>query len=123
MTTIYNDQDFLAVYKQRKTIKNIFIGVTAAVLAVCVTMLAYYMSLPYGDANQAIPKTVVYILTTAYILFLFPYMGIKYRRVNKYYKALSSFSQGLKLVERNYFYGFEEHSLQKDNIDVTYCIF
>ena len=34
-----------------------------------------------------------------------------------------NFSSGLKNVEKNYFYCFEEHNLQKDNIDVTYVVF
>jgi hypothetical protein len=50
-------------------------------------------------------------------------MGIKYSRVNRYFKALKGFSSGRKNIEKNYFYSFEKHNLQKDNIDVTYAVF
>lgn len=123
MTTIYSDKDFLAVYKQRKKVLTVFFAVTAVYAAICLALWIYYMSLPYKSPLGALPKTLVFCITPIYIVFLFPFMGIKYRRVSKYYKALLSFSTGLKTAERNYFYGFEEHSMQKDNIDVVYCIF
>ena len=72
---------------------------------------------------QILPKMMVYVISVIYIVVLFPLMGIKYSRVRRYYKALSNFSIGMKNVEKNYFYCFEEHNLQKDNIDVNYCIF
>ena len=62
-------------------------------------------------------------MSPVYVIVLYPLMGIKYSRVNRYYKALLNFSCGRKNVEKNYFYSFEKHNLQKDNIDVTYAVF
>jgi hypothetical protein len=50
-------------------------------------------------------------------------MGIKYSRVNRYFKLLTSFSEGIKQEKKNYFYAFRKHNLQKDNVDVTFCLF
>lgn len=50
-------------------------------------------------------------------------MAIKFSRINRYYKLLRGFSDGLKNEEKNYFYCFEEKSLQKDNVDVIGCVF
>ena len=123
MIKVYNDQDLLAVYKQRKKMLGIFGGITAAYAAFCISWWLYFMSLPYNDSRQNLPQALVFIVTAVYLASLFPLMGIKYSRINRYYKALNNFSLGLKNAEKNYFYMFEEHSLQKDNIDVTYCVF
>ena len=62
-------------------------------------------------------------MSVLYVAFLYVFMGIKYSRVRKYFKMLSYVSTGLKHEETNYFYCFDEKSLQKDNIDVMACVF
>ncbi len=123
MTAVYNDEDLLAVYRQRKKILGVFWIVTLVYAVFCIAWWIYHMSLPYADNRALLPKIMVYGITVVYVAFLFPFMGISFSRVNRYYKALNHFSKGLKAEEKNYFYCFEEHSLQKDNIDVTYCVF
>ena len=59
MTSVYCDADFLAVYKQRKKIIGVFLGITFAYLAFCVAWLIYFISLPYDDPMQALPKACV----------------------------------------------------------------
>ena len=92
-------------------------------LAFCIAWLVYYISLPYKDPMQALPQAMVYMVSAVYVVFLFPFMGIKYSRVNRYYKVLLGFSDGRKNEEKNYFYCFEEKALQKDNVDVMGCVF
>ncbi|MBR2646172.1 MAG: hypothetical protein IKD47_01245 [Clostridia bacterium] len=123
MTSVYNDADLLSVYKQRKKTLGVFWAVTLVYAAFCIAWLIYHISLPYGSSMDILPKIMVYVVTALYVIFIFPFMGIRFSRVNRYYKALVNFSEGLKSEEKNYFYCFEKHSLQKDNIDVTYCVF
>ncbi len=123
MVSVYNDGDYLSAYKQKQKIWWVFIGVTCAYLAFCIAWLVYYISLPYKDSMQALPKWSVYIATGLYVIFIFPFMAIKFSRVRRYFKMLSYVSLGLKNEEKNYFYCFEEKALQKDNIDVVACVF
>ncbi len=123
MTTVYEDKDLLDVYNQRQKILGVFFAVTFVYLAFCIAWLVYHTTLPYAHPNADLPVTMASIATVLYVCFLFPFMGIKYSRVNRYFKVLKGFTDGIKNVERNYFYTFEEHSMQKDNIDVTYCVF
>ncbi|MGN1051968.1 MAG: hypothetical protein ACI4SH_01100, partial [Candidatus Scatosoma sp.] len=92
-------------------------------LALAVSSLVYYISLPYKDEMQKWPKTVMFIATALLVVFLFLYMGIKYHRVKKYYKMMYYLSEGLKNVEENYFVGFELNDLQKDSVDAISCVF
>ena len=123
MISVYSDADYLAVYKQKQKIFGVFMAITLAYLAVCVAMLVYHISLPYNDARDALPKAVTFVLSVVYVVIIFPFMAIKYSRVRRYFKMLGYVSEGLKMEEKNYFYIFREKSLQKDNIDVTGCVF
>jgi hypothetical protein len=121
--TVYNDNDFLAVIAQRKRILGVFFAVTAVYAAFCIGWLIYYVGLPYADVRQALPKWLVGIASVLYVLFLFPYMGIKYHRVNSYYKMLYIFSEGIKGEETCYFAYFAEKEVQKESVDLVSCIF
>ncbi len=123
MISVYNDADYLAAYKQKQKIWWTFIGVTIAYFAFCVAWLVYYTSLPYADPKQELPKWSVYIASAVYVVFVFPFLSIKFGRVRKYFKMLSYLSTGLKNEETNYFYCFDEKDLQKDNVDVVSCVF
>ncbi len=98
-------------------------GVTLFYAAFCLGWLIYYTTLPYKSPDANLPKWSVYIASALYVVFLFPFMGIKYSRVKKYFKMLSYVSTGLKNEETNYFYCFDKPTLQKDNIDVNSCVF
>lgn len=123
MVNVYNDADYLAVYKQKRKIYGVFWGITAVYAAFCIAWLCYYISLPYKDPMQILPKLCVWIASAVYIGFSFPYLAIKGERCKKYFRMLTYASEGLKSEERNYFYTFEEKALQKDNIDVMGCVF
>ena len=123
MISVYNDADYLAVYKQKKKLWAIFCVATATYLAYCIAWLVFHISLPYKDPMQNLAKWMVFFATIFYVVLIFPYLAIKYSRVRRYFKLVSYLSSGLKNEEKNYFYCWEEKSLQKDNIDVIGCIF
>ena len=120
---IYSDADLLAVIKQRHRILNVFFAVTFAFAAFCIGWLIYYWGLPYNDPMQALPQALVYVVTGLYVIFLFPFMGIKYSRVNHYYKLLCTISEGRKNEENCYFAFFAMKDLQKERVDVVSCVF
>ena len=123
MVSVYNDAYFLKTYKQKRRIFWFFMAVTFAYLLFSAACWIYYMGLPYGASKAKPMKWSVYIATVAYILFAFPYLAIKWSRVKRYYRMLTYVSEGMKNEEKNYFYCFDEKSLQKDNIDVMSCVF
>ena len=81
------------------------------------------MGLPYNDPKQTLPKALVFVASGLYIIFAFPYLSIKGSRVRRYFKMLTYLSEGMKREEKNYFFTFQKKSLQKDNIDVSGCVF
>lgn len=123
MTTIYGDGDFNKVIAQKRRIFGVFAGITAFYVVFCIAWLIYYISLPYEDPMQAMPKAFVYVASGLYVIFVFPYMGIKYHRIRRYYKMMYYLSEGLKNAEENYFVGFEDKDQQRDYVDAIACIF
>lgn len=123
MIKVYSDEDFNQAYRQKNTVLYVFLGVFMVYLAGCIACLCYHISLPYAHPNLYIPKWIVYVLTVAFVCFSFPFMGIKFRRVNKYYKMLYYISSGIKNEEKNYFVKFEKCDIQKDNVDAVACVF
>ena len=123
MVSVYTDADYYAAYKQKQRLFWTFIGITAAYLVYCVAWWIYFMGLPYADPMPLVPQIFIYGASILYVVFAFPYLGIKYSRVRRYNKMLFYVSEGLKMEETNYFYTFREQSLQKDNLDTVGCVF
>ena len=122
MVSVYNDADYLSAYKQKRRLFWAFMSVTAVYLAFCVAWWLYFISLPYV-ASKFWPKACVFTATVLYATFAFIFFAIKYSRVRRYCKMLGYVCEGLKMEETNYFYRFREKELQKDNIDVSACVF
>ena len=103
MTKVYNDADFLAICKQKRNVSLVFWTVTLAYLVFCVGWLIYHISLPYASKNATLPKVLVYVATGLYTIFAFPFLGIKYGRIRRYYKMMYYLSEGIKNEEICYF--------------------
>lgn len=123
MINVYNDGDFFASYQEKRKALRLFFIITAVYLALGITILVYLTTLPYGDPNASWPKAIVYIATVLYVVFIYPYMSIKYKRINRYNKVLSYINDGIKSEENNYFYAFRETTQQQDNVDVVIGVF
>ncbi len=123
MVQIYGDAEYLAAYKQKQRLWWIFVAVSAAYLSAGGGFLLWGASLPYGDPLLIAPKICAYALSALYVIFAFIYLGIPYGRARRYYRMLTQFSTCLKMEEKNYFYNFQEKTLQQDNIDVLSCLF
>ena len=81
MTKLYSDADLWNAFRQRRRILGIFFAVTGVYLAGFLALFIYYVMLPYEDPNQTWTIAVTCVLTAIYIIFLFPYMGICFKRL------------------------------------------
>lgn len=122
MTVIFDDNDLLAAFKQKRKIFWFFMLILAIYVAVCLTCLIVYIEMPYKDPMQFVPKWIVYVVSALFIIFCFPYLGIKHLRVRKYYKLISYLSVGLKQVNESKFLRYEEAEL-KDGVDLYVLLF
>lgn len=123
MIKVYSDEDFNAICEQKRKVLFTFFLVTAIYALIGVACLIYRSSLPYADPLLWVPEWIAYVATVLFVVFAFPFMGIKYYRIRKYYKMLYYASEGIKNDEQNYFVCFEKCDLNKDYVDVIACVF
>lgn len=122
MTKLYSDRDLWDARMQRRKLLCGFLGVSFAVLAALVGFVTYYILLPYQDPNRTWVIAVTCVTVGLYLIFLFPYMGISYKRCNAYCKAMKFISVGLKESATLPFEGVEDWTTH-DGIDVNVAVF
>ena len=122
MTKLYSDADLWNAFRQRRRILGIFFAVTGVYLAGFLALFIYYVMLPYEDSNQTWTIAVTCVLTAIYIIFLFPYMGICFKRCNAYCKMLRFITVGLKEYSVAPFAGIEDWTT-RDSVDVNVATF
>ena len=123
MTVIFNDNDLIDSFKQKRLLFRIYMGVLAAFIAICLVCVLYYISLPFEDPLQIVPKLIVCVATCVFVIFSYIFLGIKYHRARKYYKIISYLSVGMKQENNSIFLRYEEPEL-KDGVDyyvLTFC--
>ena len=122
MIRLYKDSDMWDAHRQRKRILLGFYVATALFLAGFIAVFVYYLGLPYNDPNKTWATAVACIIVALYIIFLFPYIGICFKRVHAYYRMLKFISRGLKEYSVAPFDGIEDWTTV-DGVDVNVATF
>lgn len=122
MIKIYQDRDLWEAVMQRRRILAVFFAVTGVFLAALVAFVVYYIMLPYQDPNATWVIAVTCVITALYLMFVFPYMGICFKRSNAYYKMLKFISMGLKEYSVVPFEGIDDWTTH-DGVDVNVALF
>lgn len=123
METIFQDQDLIAAFSQKRRLFWIYIAVAAAFAALLIGCIVWFVSLPYEDDLAYLPQLILCVGACLFIIFSYVYLGIKFQRSRKYYKMISSLSIGIKHVNNSYFLRYDEPEL-KDSVDyyvLTMC--
>ncbi len=121
MTIVYGDEDYLSALKQKRKLFFIYVAVAAFYALICIGLLIYFASQPYQAPVLNAIRWVIAILTIAFVVFSYPYLGIKYKRISAYCAMLRGFNEGLKEKTEGEFFGFFEGK-EKDGVDADLCI-
>ncbi len=122
MIKLYSDEDFYSAIVQRRKIVFVYCLVAAIALAAIGVLLAYYISLPYGDNNTTWVMAVASFIMIFFVFFTFPFMGIKFMRCHKYCKKLKNMSVGLKEQSTHVFDGIDDWTT-REGVDVNVARF
>ena len=122
MTKLYEDKDLWNAYMQRRKLLGIFFAVTLVCLAALIGFIVYYILLPYKDPNITWVKAVSCTLVGLYLVFVFPFMGISYKRCNAYCKTLKFISLGRKETATLEFEDLDDWTT-RDGVDVNVAVF
>ena len=122
MVKLYSDLDLIDAMRQKRRLFAGFMTATFLYLAGLVTILVFYILLPYGDPTGVWYVVGTSVLTGLYIIFCFPYMGISYKRSRAYCKMLKFISIGLKEYSVLPFEGIDDWTT-RDGVDVNVALF
>lgn len=123
MTEYFKNEYYEQARKQRKIVLAIYFGVLAAYIAASGVLLGYYVTLTYQSPKITVVKLIEYPLTAVFVVFSFVYLGIAFRRVNKFYKLCCNVITGLKETSEANFFEYDENLTEKDGVDMKSLVF
>ena len=123
MINYYTEQDFILAKRQRNFNLGIFLAVLFLYLALSAGMLAWYLLLPINSPVVTTIKLIQYPASGAFVIFSFLFMGIKYKRVNKYYKMMRNIKIGLTESDTGNFVECDDTKEIKDGVEFKSLVF
>ena len=123
MVDYYVKEDFEKARVQRKKTLTWYFIALGVVLVASGVLIAWYLTLPYKSPTINTIKLIHYSLLVVFLIFSFIYLGIKYKRVNKYYKLMHYMEIGLKETSTGSFFEYDETPQEKDGVDFKALVF
>lgn len=128
MIEYYNDAELQSAKKQKKKTLIIYFITLGIYLLISVACFIYYRTLPYsgyGDTAGKITvlKAIHYGITALFLIHTFVYLGIIFKRVNRYFKLCRNMSTGLKEQSTGSFFEYDEKIQDKDGVDFKALVF
>ncbi len=122
MVKLYSDADYWDAYLQRRKILAVFLSVTGACLLGFIALTVAYTQLPYRDPAGPWIIAATCVLVGLYMIFAFPFAGIKFKRCNSYCKMLKFISVGMKEHTIAPFLEIEDW-ITRDGVDCNVAVF
>ena len=123
MVEYFNKDFFLKAQAQRKKTLIIFYSFLAFYLVVSIGLLMWFRTLPYAHPSITTIKWIQHIFTGVSVIFGAIYLGIPYKRVNRYYKMTAKMLAGIRESYTGSFLEYDESVVNKDGVDLKSLIF
>ena len=123
MIDYFIDKDYFAVKKQRKKVLLGYFAVLAVYLVICLGLFLWYRTMPYMSPKITTAKILVFAVSAVFVIFSFIYLGIPYKRVNRYHKLAYNIMTGIKETSTGKIVRYEDKILVKDGVDFKLLIF
>lgn len=123
MIEYFSDKLFYDAKKQRKRVLLVYFIILGVYALASVALYWWYRILPYEHEDILIVKIIHYSLTAVFVIFSFIYLGIPYKRVNKYYKLTNNLMTGIRETSTGSFFEYDETLQDKDGVDFKSLVF
>ena len=123
MTQYFYNSEFNKVKKQRKIVLSIYFIILAVYLFISVGFYLWFRTLPYMAEDITKVKFLHYGITVVFVIISFIYLGIIFKRVNRYYRMTLNMIHGLKETFVASFLEYDESIRDKDGVDFKSLIF
>ena len=123
MKEYFTEQQFISAKKQRKIVIGWYIGVMLLYTILSVGIFLWYRTFPYLDPRINTAKLIHYSLTALIVIFSFIYLGIPFKRVNRFYRITYQMLTGIRETSTGSFFEYDETLQDKDGVDMKSLIF
>ena len=123
MIEYFLEQDYLKAKSQRKKVLAFYFVVLGVVLVISVGLYLWYRTLPYKSETISSVKWIHYSLAAIFVIFSFIYLGIKYKRVNRYYRLNYNLMTGIREASTGSFFEYDYSLQDKDGVDFKSLVF
>ena len=122
-TKYFKESYFTQAQKQRKRVLTWFYVVIGVYAFISLGLFLWYRTLPYQSEVIGAVKFIHYSLSALFVVFVFIYMGIPFKRVNRYYRLTRNMCVGIKETSTGSFIEYSEELQDKDGVDFKALIF
>ncbi len=123
MTKYFCNEEFFKSKKQRKKVLIGYYAVLGVYLILSLGFFLWFRTLPYKAVEIIKVKFMHFALTAIFVIFSFIYLGIIFKRVNRYYKMTINMIHGLKETFVASFFEYDDNIRDKDGVDYKSLIF
>ncbi len=119
----YKKEFFQEAKEQRNKTLLVYLMALGVFLLITVALFLWYGTLPYEDERIKLVKFIQYVVLGVFVLFSGVYLGIKFKRVQKYYKKCIDVETGLTETSSGVFIETNESIQSKDGVDFKCLVF
>lgn len=123
MIKYFVNEDYVKAEKQAKITLIIYFISLFVMLLISAGLVIWYRTLPYKSPTITVVKIIHYVAAALYVAFSFAYLGIVYKRVNRYRKLCKNLLNGIKETNRASFVEVDLSPHDKDGVDCHALIF
>ena len=123
MTYYFDKSQLTEVKAQRKKVLIWYFVVLAIYLLFSIGFFVWYSFLPYADGKITLVKAIHLTLTGVFVIFSLIYLGIPFKRCDRFYKFCVKLDGGRKETSFCTYYKTDEEIIEKDGVDCKSLIF
>ncbi len=109
--------------KQKRKTLIIYFIVLGVYLFISLGLFLWFRTLPYMSKTITTVKLIHYPITVVFVVFSFIYLGIKYKRINRYSKVVKNMIIGLTETSTGSFFEYDESIRTKDGVEFKSLVF
>ena len=119
----YKEEQLTKAQAQRKKVLTIFFITLAVYLAITIGLLVWFTTLIYQSSTIKLVKFLLHLTNVIYGVFAFIFLRVKFRMVNKYYKALLGIKIGIKETYEGTFIEYDETVQNERGVEYKSLVF
>lgn len=123
MTDYYVKEELESASAQRKKTLIWYFVALGVFLVISAGFMIWFSTLPYESPTIQTVKYIQYPFVALFVIFSFIYLGIKYKRINRFYKLVYNLETGIRETSTGSFFEYDETSQEKDGVDCKALVF